>query len=184
MNQTYCKRLEEIASGPRWQEAVDKLSAYINWRVKGKTQYGAHSEVVLGVPALEYYSCEAIAKLCSGEWEWPEDVPVADQLIKIAGSLISRNVAKWQRKSNDTPIMVDAQDVADILEDETISQDEFYDQLKAKAAGDQNLLSYIEAVRVCEGDYVTVCEYLGISRAYAYNLQRRLMDKLDKSKNQ
>ena len=31
-----------------WREALDKLTAYLRWRLKGRTKWGAHSEKVLG----------------------------------------------------------------------------------------------------------------------------------------
>lgn len=55
-------RLEEVGEKD-WQEALDELTAYLRWRLRGKTRWGAHSEKVLEIPALDYYTEEAVAKL-------------------------------------------------------------------------------------------------------------------------
>lgn len=39
----------------RWREALDELTAYLRWRLKGRNKRGAHSERELGMPALDYY---------------------------------------------------------------------------------------------------------------------------------
>ena len=45
MNHKYdnSERLETV-SNKQWREALDELTAYLRWRLKGKTQRGAHSE--------------------------------------------------------------------------------------------------------------------------------------------
>lgn len=55
-----------------WREALDELTAYLRWRLRGKTQRGAHSERVLEIPALDYYTEEVVAKLIEGDWMWQE----------------------------------------------------------------------------------------------------------------
>lgn len=32
-----------------WCEALDELTTYLKWRLKGRTKWGAHSEKVLGL---------------------------------------------------------------------------------------------------------------------------------------
>ena len=59
-------RLEAVGEKD-WREALDELTAYLRWRLRGKTQWGAHSERVLEIPALDYYTEEAVAKLIEGD---------------------------------------------------------------------------------------------------------------------
>ena len=63
MNHKYdsSEKLETV-SDKQWREALDELTAYLRWRLKGKTQRGAHSERELGMPALDYYQEEACNK--------------------------------------------------------------------------------------------------------------------------
>ena len=37
------ERLEAV-SDKHWREALDELTAYLRWRLKGRTKRGAHSE--------------------------------------------------------------------------------------------------------------------------------------------
>lgn len=60
-----------------WREALDELTAYITWRLHGRTEFGAHSEAVLGDSALAHYSHEAYTKLICGEWKWDENLSLA-----------------------------------------------------------------------------------------------------------
>lgn len=70
MNHKYdnSERLETV-SDKQWREALDELTVYLNWRLAGKTKRGAHSEKELGMPALDYYTEEAVVKLIEGEWK-------------------------------------------------------------------------------------------------------------------
>lgn len=56
MNHKYdnSERLETV-SDKQWRDALDELTAYLRWRLRGKTQRAAHSERELGMPALDYY---------------------------------------------------------------------------------------------------------------------------------
>ena len=58
----------EAVSDKQWRDALDELTAYLRWRLKGRTQRGAHSERELGMPALDYYQEEAVVKLIEGDW--------------------------------------------------------------------------------------------------------------------
>lgn len=53
-----------------WRDALDELTAYLTWRLRGKTARGAHSERALGMPAFDYYQEEAVVKLIKGQWRW------------------------------------------------------------------------------------------------------------------
>lgn len=59
------ERLETV-SDKQWREALDHLTAYLRWRLKGRTRRGAHSEKALGMPAIEYYEEMAVVKLIEG----------------------------------------------------------------------------------------------------------------------
>lgn len=45
------ERLSTV-SDKDWCEALDELSTYLRWRLRGKTRWGAHSEKELETPAL------------------------------------------------------------------------------------------------------------------------------------
>ena len=39
----------EVVSDKEWREALDEVTAYLRWRLAGKTQSGAHGEKELGM---------------------------------------------------------------------------------------------------------------------------------------
>ena len=90
------ERLEGV-SERQWREALDELTAYLRWRLRGKTQSGAHSEGVLGMPALDYYQEEAVVKLIEGEWLWQERFSLGKQLERIAADLVTKQVKRYER---------------------------------------------------------------------------------------
>lgn len=81
-----------------WCEALDELTTYLKKRLKGRTKWGAHSERVLETPALDYYTEEAVAKILEGRWKWQDRYTLGEQLIEIAGSLITKNAEKYARE--------------------------------------------------------------------------------------
>lgn len=87
------ERLSTV-SDQDWREALDELTAYLKWRLKGRTKWGAHSEKVLETPALDYYTEEAVAKILEGFWKWQDRYSLAEQLIQIAGNLEGEGIHK------------------------------------------------------------------------------------------
>ena len=91
------ERLSTV-SDQDWRKALDELTAYLRWRLKGRTKWGAHSERVLEIPALDYYTEEAAAKLIEGCWKWQDRYSLAEQLIEIASNLITKQAERWKRE--------------------------------------------------------------------------------------
>ena len=89
-------RLDAVTE-KEWREALDELTAYLTWRLMGKTKRGAHSERVLGMPALDYYQEEAVVKLIEGAWKWQERFTLGEQLVQITTNLVTKQVEKYQR---------------------------------------------------------------------------------------
>ena len=81
-------RLDAVTE-KEWREALDELTAYLTWRLRGKTLKGAHSERVLGMPAFDYYKEEAVVKLIEGAWKWQDRFTLGKQLERIAADLIT-----------------------------------------------------------------------------------------------
>lgn len=127
-----------------WREALDELTAYITWRLHRRTEFGAHSEAVLGDTALAHYSHEAYTKLICGEWNWDENLSLAEQLKVIAGSLICNQVTKWKRNPEAPPGLVDPERMADVLGDERDEQlDVTYEIAFEVIKGDKELEDYL-----------------------------------------
>ncbi len=84
-------RLDRVTD-EQWREALDELTVYLNWRLAGKTKNGAHSEKELGMPALDYYTEEAVVKLIEGEWKWQDRFSLGKQLERIAADLCNKQI--------------------------------------------------------------------------------------------
>ena len=117
------ERLSTV-SDQDWRETLDELTAYLKWRLKGRTKWGAHSEKVLETPALDYYTEEAVAKLIEGFWKWQERYTLAEQLIQIAGNLITKNAEKYKREH---PWVKDPENIESHEKDENSDDLEFED---------------------------------------------------------
>lgn len=114
------ERIKDIAS-EEWIEAIHKCRSAVKNRIKGRTKYGAHSELTLGGKAEEVYTGKAIDLLLEGRWEFKKEFSLTDQLIRIVGSLISTNVEK-QDNIRDKPL-----ELSYIGENSNIV-DEFYNE--------------------------------------------------------
>lgn len=87
-------------SEQEWSEICTRCKSILKKKLYNKTAYGAHSETTLGVPAIDYYLNESIAKLYSFEWEWKfKEFDMVDQIIRVAFSMISNNVDKYRRRN-------------------------------------------------------------------------------------
>ena len=164
-------RIQRI-SDAEWSEAIKKLGVYILYKIRGKTKYGAHSESVLGMSALDYYTGEAIEALLSAEWEWKEDMSLSDQLTRIAWSKISAQVDNYKRRT-ELYSTIELNVAGNVLNPEDESE-EYYMICQEAAHGDKELESYVKAVHRCN-TFDEVCSEMGISdKKYIYNLQRKL----------
>jgi hypothetical protein len=93
-----------------WADICTRCKSYLEKKLFNKTQYGAHSEKELGLPAIDYYLNESIAKLFAFDWEWKfEKYNIIEQIIRIASSLISKNVDKYRTKKKSEQIKVETE---------------------------------------------------------------------------
>ena len=117
------QRLSDITDD-EWIEAIYLCRSAVRNRVKGRTKYGAHSELALGGKADEIYTEQAIDAILEGRWEFKAKFSLKDQLIRIAGSIISTNVDK-QKNIRDKPL-----EIGYIDEDSNIVDDFYNEELE------------------------------------------------------
>lgn len=166
-----------------WREALDELTAYLSWRLMGKTTKGAHSESELGMPALDYYQEEAVVKLIEGVWKWQERYTLGKQLVQIATNLITKQVERYKRShpSEKDLALVEIRDperLPDTIDDDGQAElDETYDQVFALVADDEELTLYVEAIVHCN-KFKELPAYLGIPIKRVYRLQEKLMRRI------
>lgn len=203
MNHKYdnSERLEAV-SDKQWRDALDELTAYLRWRLRGKTQRGAHSERELGMPALDYYQEEAVVKLIAGDWKWQDRFSLGKQLERIAADLITKQVQKWERehpwltedgtpKSSESiperkPQMIeytdDMEKYSEMVDDDGQEElDETYDVVYALVADDEELTLFVSAIEHC-GNFKDLPEHTSWEMKKVYRLMEKLMRRIRRSK--
>ena len=196
------ERLSTV-SDQDWCEALDELTTYLKWRLKGRTKWGAHSEKVLETPALDFYTEEAAAKILEGCWKWQDRYTLAQQLIEIASNLITKQAEKYAREhpaasQNEELIVMseefvgrrkaefielrDPEMLPDTMDDDGQEElDETYEMVMRLVSDDKELTVYVEAIRAC-GHFDEIPVYMGVSVKRVYRLQEKLMRRVRRSK--
>ncbi len=87
------KKIETLLDDD-WKVALYKCIEHIKSKLKQKTLSGAHSSANLGSDPVEYYLEVSHTKILLGEWEWKEEYGLAEQMIRIVDSYISKEVVK------------------------------------------------------------------------------------------
>ena len=87
------KKIETL-SDDDWRVALKKCQDYVRWKLQKRTLFGAHTEKRLGMNPTEYYVNAAYEKIIGGEWEWKSEFTLAQQIIRVANSEISKEVEK------------------------------------------------------------------------------------------
>ena len=200
------ERLEGV-SEQDWREALDELTAYLRWRLKGRTRWGAHSERVLETPALDYYTEEAAARLIEGHWKWQERYSLGQQLVEIAGNLITKQAEKYAREHPNSNIenhenderastgsaskfvrrkpelieLMDPEDWPEVVDEDVAEElDETYEMVMQMVSDDEELTVYVRAIRAC-GHFNELPEYTGFDVKKVYRLQEKLMRRIRKA---
>jgi len=97
------KKLEEVTA-LEWQLALIKCEKHLDYRLKMKTLYGAHTAKNLGIDPKEYYMAFAEDSLLFGKWQWKDEFDLSEQLIRIINSRITTIVKSYRdhiKKNND-----------------------------------------------------------------------------------
>lgn len=191
------ERLDGV-SDKEWREALDQVTAYLRWRLAGKTQRGAHSEQALGMPALDYYQKEAVIKLIEGEWLWQERFSLGKQLEKIAADLVTKQTQKWlrahplltedgkpkdpeaipQRKKDFIELTDDMEQFAGILDDDGQEElDDTYNLVYGLVEDDEELTIFVSAIEHC-GNFKDLPEHTGWEMKHIYRLMEKLMRRI------
>ena len=200
------ERLSTV-SDQDWRKALDELTAYLRWRLKGRTKWGAHSERVLEIPALDYYTEEAAAKLIEGNWKWQDRYTLGEQLTQIAGNLITKQAERWKREHPAAPqseeLRVKSEEffprkpefielreperLPDMVDPSTGSGteeellDETYSVVYGLVADDEELTLFVSAIEHC-GNFRDLPEHTGWEMKKVYRLMEKLMRRIRRFK--
>lgn len=85
------KRLVTITDR-QWQEALAKCVKHLDFKLRRKTLYGVHAGTRLGAEAADHYISLAYERILSGAWKFQDDMDVAEQMIRIINSCVSKSV--------------------------------------------------------------------------------------------
>lgn len=100
--QTASKEIEEQLrnmTNAEWETLLNNLQQFVEMKLRGRTKYGAHSVYFLGEEACEYYIMISISKVLTMERKWDFKIfTLEDQLKRIIGSLMSKNVERFKNQ--------------------------------------------------------------------------------------
>lgn len=85
------KKLAVITDN-EWRDALAKCVKHLSIKLRKKTLYGAHAGSRLGAEASDHYISLAYERIISGEWEFQEGMDIAEQMIRIIASYMSKAV--------------------------------------------------------------------------------------------
>ena len=169
-----------------WAVALEICEKHIRWRLKQKTLSGAHSASNLGADPVDYYLGVAYEKILTGEWEWKEKYNLAQQLIRIADSQMSKEVEKAKSEKGKSSKVIYKETEEDFYHLEAApdyqvgDEDEFYQRLKAvviAVSGDEDLEFMIEALK--EGKTrAEIAELMGLDVRKFDKLREKLLRRI------
>lgn len=169
----------ELVTDPEWEVGMEVSVKFIAKKLAKMNCGAAMAESNFGMPAAEHFVYGAFDKLYTGVWEWNPHCAVHTQIIKIALSDIHHYLDSWNN-SDEHPQMVEIDErLANHLTDDMDFMDVVYDIAERAADGDPDLLNYLKAMRRCD-DYELIAEEMGVEVRIVYQLQRKLMRRLEK----
>lgn len=171
----------DMVSDPDWEQGMEVAVKYIEKKISRLNHCGALDEGVFAIPTAEHFVFGAFDKLFTGEWEWSEHRAIHTQLVKIALSDISHHLRDWKKKEHVEVVAFDER-IADHLTDDEDFLDIVYEKAERYAAGDEDLLSYLKAMRRCN-NYELIAEEMGVEIKIVYQLQRKLIRRIEKAKS-
>lgn len=172
-----------------WKVALKKCKEHIKWKLRQKTQSGAHSGSRLGADPIDHYLGLAYEKIISGEWEWKENYSLYEQMIRIVNSYINTEVEKSKTKKEATT-KISYKDIEGDFYDLTDPPDSAEEAILAGRLeiinqainGDSQLELFLESVR--EGfKRSEVAEMLEIKPRQLDKVKERLIRKVKKYKS-
>ncbi|ARS35784.1 hypothetical protein [Pontibacter actiniarum] len=167
-----------------WRAAIKKCKEHLNWKLKQKTLFGAHSPANLGADPKEYYLSLALEKILAGSWEWQTQFSLSQQLIRLIDSLISKEVERVKTQKSENlkieyrDIEVEFYDLGDCPDQSDREEKQEYERqvqvIEDAVQGDQQLQDFWEAV---QAGYKRsdMAEHLGITPKQLDKVKEKLL---------
>lgn len=179
------KRLTAL-SDDDWRVAIKKCKSHIQWRLKQKTLYGAHTSANLGSDPVDYYVNLGTDKILSGEWEWKIKFSLSQQLIRIVDSAISKEVEKVRTKKA-SEFRVEYTDDLEFYDlednqDQGLEQDyqQRIDSIEKAIKGDNQLEEMWDCIKNLY-KRSEIAELMGITPKQLDKLKERFIEKVRKN---
>lgn len=171
-----------------WRVALKKCKEHIRYRLFQKTLYGAHTSTNLGKDPFQYYMDIACDKILFGDWEWQDKFDLAEQLIRIINSYISKEVDKYTTNKEESIKYADIEDEfyqTPYEESDDIQENEYssrLDIIDKAVKGNIELEILWEAIK--EGKKrVEIAELLEVDSRRVDKLREKLAFKVKQIKN-
>ncbi|MEA4995026.1 MAG: hypothetical protein VB079_00890 [Petrimonas sp.] len=186
-NQVYSSvEVDELLnlSQREWRNVVDRLFKYVFFKLKNKTDFGAHTESNLMINPADYYVTNAIEKLITGSWKWKRAFSIDEQLKRIVNSLISAQVRSYATNQfNESPCSYDANPVIiDTLidnDDSDLSHKILFAAIEECTKNDKELRTFVSAYDDCS-TFDEMQLKLSWPKKKLYALQKKLTRKVTK----
>ena len=171
----------------RMTERLNAKVAYddrgVPYLVGGKTQNGAHSEMVLNGNALDVYMQRTFDALYFN-WKWPEGRDIVEQAVVVLDSVISKSVDKYKRHPVLPPAPIDVDTLTEDeqpLFGEDDDDDGWVDKAREELKDEPDLLALMDAIdQLDDPKPKDVCRLLGIDGRQYDNLRKKLNRRLTK----
>lgn len=179
------KRLTAL-SDDDWRIAIKKCKSHVQWRLKQKTLYGAHTSTNLGSEPVDYYVNLSTDKVLSGEWEWKLKFSLSEQLIRIVDSAISKEVEKIRTKKASEFKIDYTEDVefydSEDIQDQGSEQDylQRVDSIEKAIKGDGQLEEMWECIKNLY-KRSEISELMGLTPKQFDKLKERFIEKVRKN---
>ncbi|PWV55523.1 hypothetical protein [Chitinophaga sp. S165] len=187
------RKLDKLPDQERaWAAAIEKCRRHINIRLYKKTHFGAHAEARLGMDAMDYYVGYAIDAVLDGRWQWKDEYTLSQQLTRIAESVISKEVEKYEtERKNQEPIVVSYNDLETLLYDQEAIPPSFNDMdqmileqkieaIESIISGDTELEVFWDSVKE-GGKPAEIAVILEMTPHQVYKLRDRFKSKIQTS---
>jgi DNA-directed RNA polymerase specialized sigma24 family protein len=182
-------RLENIDQST-WKLAIEKCYIHLRYKLRNKTQSGAHCSQRLGAEPFDYYVSKCIKGIYSGTWEWfYQRFTIAEQMIRIINSMISEQVRKYKVENTNTKhtVLADSMelftdlDIEDDLADEEDGAhlERLNEALELACEGNKQYKQFILYKREGLG-YDEICKKLNCTQKEAYQMMETISRRANK----
>lgn len=166
-----------------WRVALDKCRDHLMFRLRQKTLSGVYSAANLGADPVDHYLSFAYEKILSGDWEWKKGRTLAEQMVRVVDSELSKEVDRKETGASHLSKQYypgdDSLDFYPVTKEDSRQLDQTVNRVKLAAIekaceGDEQLEFIVEALK--EGKKrVEIAELLDLSPRQFDKLREKII---------